>query len=244
MTANTSASIQPDTMMKDSIFAALLKQHFGVKIETDDSYLTLSDYQNFMKSIRLSFSYTLLQKLNASPNNPTKTSVSEVPAVSRIESTKKYYILDEIYSILKDNHLEANKLSDDELIYGAAEGMATGTGDEYTQFFAPESSHIFQQSLEGKIAGIGVLINTDTKDGLFIKEVIEKSPAEKAGLQSQDKIIKIDGVEVDTSDGIEDEILRLRGKEKTAVVVTILSNGQTKNVTIIRAVISIPLAEI
>jgi len=58
--------------------------------------------------------------------------------------------------------------------------MATGTGDEYTQFFTPESSHTFQQNLEGKIAGIGVLLDADTKNGLTIKEVIQKSPAEKA----------------------------------------------------------------
>jgi len=244
MATNTSAPINPNMMMKDRVFAALLRQHFGIKIETDDSYLTLNEYQNFMKSIRLSFAYTLLQKLNASPNNPSKNTVTEIPAVSRIQATKKYYILDEIYSTLKDNHLDADKISDDELIYGAAEGMANGTGDEYTQFFTPESSHVFQQNLEGKIAGIGVLIDTDTKNGLIIKEVIEKSPAEKAGLQSQDQIIKIDWIEVNTDNGIEDEILRLRGKEKTAVVVTILSNGQTKNVTIIRAVISIPLVEI
>lgn len=192
MTANTNAPIQPNNLMKDRVFAALLKQHFGVKIATDDSYLTLNDYQSFMKSIRLSFAYTLLQKLNSSPNNPNKTSVTEVPAVSRVESTKKYYILDEIFSTLKDNHLNADKLSDDELIYGAAEGMASGTGDEYTQFFSPESSHVFQQNLEGKIAGIGVLIDAETKNGLVIREVIEKSPAEKAGLQSQDQITKID----------------------------------------------------
>jgi len=74
-----------------------------------------------MKSIRLSFAYTLLQKLNASPNNTNKTSLSEIPAVSRVQTTKKYYILDEVFSTLKDNHLNADKLSDDELIYGAAE---------------------------------------------------------------------------------------------------------------------------
>ncbi len=196
-----------------------------------------------MKSIRLSFAYRLLQKLNASPNNPNKTSITEIPAVSRVESIKKYYILDEVYSTLKDNHLEADKLSDDEFIYGAAKGMATSTGDEYTQFYSPESSHLFQQSLEGKIAGIGVLLDTGSKDGLLIKEIIEKSPAEKAGLKSQDIIVKIDGIVVDTSNGIEDEILRLRGKEKTSVTVTIISNKETKIVTLTRAVISIPLAE-
>lgn len=196
-----------------------------------------------MKSIRMSFVYKLLQEINASPSG-TKTSITEIPAVSRLSATKEYYILDEVYTTLKDNHLSADTLSDKDLIYGAAQGIAAGTGDEYTQYFPPESSHTFQQSLEGKIAGIGVLLDTESKDGLTIKEVITKSPAEKAGLQPQDKIIKIDGMTVDTSNGIEDEILRLRGKEKTSVVVTYISNNQTKSVTIIRAIISISLAEI
>ncbi len=197
MTANTSSPLHPDNLMKDKVFAALLKEHFGIKIQTDDSYLTLVDYQNFMKSIRLSFVYTLLQKMNDSPSQ--KTSITQVPSVSRLGASKKYYILDEVYSILKDNHLEADKISDDALIYSAAEGIAAGTGDEYTQYFPPESSQNFQQNLEGKIAGIGVLLDADSKDGLTIREVIPKSPAEKAKIQSQDKIIKIDGITVDTT---------------------------------------------
>ena len=88
-----------------------------------------------------------------------------------------------------------------------------------------------------------MLLDNDSKDALLIKEVIKGSPAEKAGLQLQDKIIKIDGVMVNTNDGIEDEILRLRGKEKTTVVLTILSGDKTKTVTITRAVISISLVE-
>jgi len=72
---------------------------------------------------------------------------------------------------------------------------------------------------------------------------LKGSPAEKAGLQLQDKITKIDGVAVNTNDSIEDEILRLRGKEKTPVVLTVISGSQTKTVTIIRAVISVPLVE-
>lgn len=243
MATNTSAPLYPDSLMKDRWFALLLQKHFGVKIQTDDSILTKEDYQNFMKSIRMSFVYKLLQEINASPSG-TKTSITEIPAVSRLSATKEYYILDEVYTTLKDNHLSADTLSDKDLIYGAAQGIAAGTGDEYTQYFPPESSHTFQQSLEGKIAGIGVLLDTESKDGLTIKEVITKSPAEKAGLQPQDKIIKIDGMTVDTSNGIEDEILRLRGKEKTSVVVTYISNNQTKSVTIIRAIISISLAEI
>ncbi|MFA6079987.1 MAG: S41 family peptidase [Candidatus Gracilibacteria bacterium] len=241
MIANTNSALNPDTQMKDKVFATLLKKHFGIEITTDDSYLTSHDYEVFMKSIKLSFVYTLLQKLNTSPN--IKSAATAIPPVSRLGLTKNYYVLNEVYSIIKDNHLDADTISDEALIYGAAEGIAASTGDEYTQYFPPESSHVFQQSLEGKIAGIGVLLDRDSKDVLMIKEVIKKSPAEKAGLQIQDKILKIDGVLVDTNNGIEDEILRLRGKEKTTVVLTVISGSQTKTVTITRAIISIPIVE-
>jgi len=242
MVSNTSAALKPDNLMTDKMFSTLLKNHFGIETSADTSILTLNDYQNFMKSVRLSFAYTLLKKINATSSG--KTSVTEVPAVSRIGSTKKYYILDEVYGILKDNHLEADTLSDDDLIYGAAQWLATGTGDEYTQYFSPDSSHLFQQNLAGKMAWIGVLLDTDSKDGLSIKSVIDESPAEKAWLQSLDKILKIDGIIVNTNDGIEDEILRLRGKENTTVIITVLSNNQIKTITLTRAIISIPLVEL
>ena len=118
MIANASSPINPDNPMKDKVFAALSKQHFGVTIATDDSYLTLSDYQNFMKGIRLSFAYHLLQKINASSSQ--NTPVTDIPAVSQLGSTKKYYILDEVYKTIKDNHLNASTLSEDNLVYGAA----------------------------------------------------------------------------------------------------------------------------
>lgn len=242
MISNTSAALRPDTLMTDKIFSALLKKHFGIKTVADNSPLTLSDYQNSMRSVRLSYSYTLLKKINATSSE--KSSITEVPAVSRLGSTKKYYILDEVYGLLKDNHLDSETLSDDDLVYGAAQWLAAGTGDKYTQYFPPDSSQIFQQNLAGEIAGIGVLLDIDSKDGLSIKSVIEKSPAEKAWLQSLDKIVKINGVVVNTNDGIEDEIVQLRGKENTTVVITVLSNNQIKIITLTRAIISVPLVEL
>jgi hypothetical protein len=113
--------------MKDRTFAALLKKHFGVEIATDNSYLTRDDYENFMKLIRQSFAYNLLQKINSTPNNTHEKTLTDIPTVSQIESTQKYYILNEVFSILKNNHLDADKFSDDMLIYSAAEGLAKGS---------------------------------------------------------------------------------------------------------------------
>ncbi len=119
MIANSGSALNPDRPIKDKIFATLLKKHFGIEIKTDDSYLTMADYEAFMKSIRLSFAYSLLQKMNTSPG--IKAPATDIPRVSRLESTKNYYILDEIYGTLKDNYLHSDTLSDEALIYGAAQ---------------------------------------------------------------------------------------------------------------------------
>ena len=58
--------------------------------------------------------------------------------------------------------------------------------------------------------GIGVIIDIDATGSLTITDVIRHSPAEKSGLSSGDKIIKIDGIAVSTENGIIDDIARLR----------------------------------
>jgi hypothetical protein len=82
MIPNNTAAINPEQKMKDSSFVLLLKKHFGIDIKTDDSYLTLNDYEAFMKSIRLSFVYTLLQKMDTAPS--IKSEVTNIPPVSRL----------------------------------------------------------------------------------------------------------------------------------------------------------------
>ena len=82
MIANTTSALNPDKQIKDKTFAILLKRHFGIEIQTDDSYLTLRDYEAFMKDIRLSFVYTLLQKMDTAPN--IKSVVTDIPPVSRL----------------------------------------------------------------------------------------------------------------------------------------------------------------
>lgn len=53
----------------------------------------------------------------------------------------------------------------------------------------------------------------------------------------------VDGIPVTTEDGIDDDILRLRGQEGTTVQVNILSGKTTRTLTIIREKIQIQLVE-
>jgi len=73
--------------------------------------------------------------------------------------------------------------------------------------------------------------------------VVRHSPAERAGILSGDKILKIDNVPVTTEDGVSDDIARLRGEVLTQVEVTLQSNKITKTIAVVREIIHVPIVE-
>lgn len=91
-------------------------------------------------------------------------------------------------------------------------------------------------SLSKPILNLGVSIREineqlakqyDMEEGLYIIEVTEFSPAEKAGLKSGDLIVKFDGQRIKTFDELR--AIRDTKKEGDVVKVEAIRNGQTKS---------------
>ncbi len=127
------------------------------------------------------------------------------------------------------------------LMRGAIDGMLKSLGDPHTSYLDPEQYQILTAHLEGEEAyeGIGAYVDT-TGDYLTIISPMPGSPAEKAGLQSGDKIIAIDGKDMT---GIDGEVVRKQvlGPAGSSVILTILREGQEPfDVKVTRASISIP----
>lgn len=118
MLPNTSAYLKPDTAMTDRAFALLLKRHFGVKVSSDLSPLTTEDYEKYMTDIRISYVYSFLQAIN---QNTLATVLQPALPMPRIAEAEKYHILDDVYSIIRQNHLNTATMTDKDLLYGAAE---------------------------------------------------------------------------------------------------------------------------
>lgn len=119
MLPNSTTEMTPDREMTDRAFAQLLRRHFGVRLASDESSLTQSDYDTFMVTIRASFAYRLLRLMNVPEENTTQ--VESVPESSKLSNANNYYLLEKIYSLLQENYLKGDKFKDSELIYGAAE---------------------------------------------------------------------------------------------------------------------------
>jgi carboxyl-terminal processing protease len=136
-----------------------------------------------------------------------------------------------VWNLLKEKHIDRDKLNAQEMVYGSISGMLKATGDPYTAFFNPEESQSFFQDIEGSFEGIGAELGI--KDEILtVIAPLENSPAQKSGLRSGDKIIKVDDKLV--ADFTVDQAVKLiRGKKGTTVKLIILHDGDQKTSEII-----------
>lgn len=125
-------------------------------------------------------------------------------------------------------------------IYGAIKGMVSAMGDPYTTFFTPSENASFKTQIDGNFEGIGMEVGQ--KNGILtVIAPIPGSPAERAGIKTGDKIIKINET-ISNDISVDQAVSIIRGKKGTKVILTILREGSTKPITyeITRDVINLP----
>jgi carboxyl-terminal processing protease len=151
-----------------------------------------------------------------------------------IDKSVDFSLFWKVWDLLKDKHIDRDKLDTQKLIYGAINGMLKATGDPYTDFFNPEQTKAFSQDIEGSFEGIGAELGI--KDNLLtIIAPLDGSPAQKSGLRSGDKILKVDD-KIVADFTIDEAVSLIRGKKGTQVKLTILHEGdqETKDIIVIR----------
>jgi len=122
-------------------------------------------------------------------------------------------------------------LTDEEALTAALKGMFSQL-DNYSVYYNKEETQIYFDSLDNTYEGIGARLETGD-NGIIVVDVFEDSPAEKAGLQSGDIIIAVDGKSVVGMDATTAAAL-IRGKAGTTVTLTIVRDGTEKDLSIVR----------
>ncbi|MEK9132960.1 MAG: S41 family peptidase [Patescibacteria group bacterium] len=143
--------------------------------------------------------------------------------------------LDEVWKRLQANYYDEKKLDAEKLKYGAVKGFVAAIGDPYTVFMTPDESKDFDDGLNGNLEGIGAEL--EVKEGkLVVVTPLKSSPAEKAGLKTNDIIFKIDGALAEEL-SLYDAVHRIRGKKGTAVTLTIIREKKSDpfEIKIVRA---------
>lgn len=135
------------------------------------------------------------------------------------DSTLKgaFPVIDEAYSIIQEKAVYP--VEGDRLIEGALRGMADVIGDPYSTYFSEEEAASHRESLAGERVGIGAEI-TRSGGRYIIVAPVKGSPAEKAGLQPYDEIVRINGEPLGGLT-LQDVVKKIRGKEGTALEMTI-----------------------
>lgn len=116
-----------------------------------------------------------------------------------------------------------NKLKTKEDAYVAIETMLSSLNDPYTRFLDPKEFSEETQSIKGSLKGIGTQIGI--RDGeLVIIAPLEDSPAERAGLLADDRILEING---ESTKGINIDAAadKIRGEKGTTVTLLIQRKG-------------------
>ncbi len=183
----------------------------------------------------------------------------EVPAIEKVTSLsgkvpdggtpvdfspfwKAWNIINEKY-VSNGSTSTPEKTVDQDKVYGAIQGLTKSLGDPYTVFFNPEQEKLFETEISGKFEGVGMEVGI--KDGvLTVIAPLKGTPAERAGVRSGDKIVKIDDKE--TGDMSVDQAVRLiRGPGGTTVRLTFFRDkeGLLPEITITRSTINVPVAD-
>jgi len=110
-----------------------------------------------------------------------------------------------------------------ELIQNAIQGMVQSL-DPHSSLLPPEAFEDLQIDTKGKFTGIGIHITM--KDGFVtVISPIEDTPAYKAGIKAQDRIVKVDGNPVKD---LRQAVNMMRGPKGTKVLVSIMRAGVKK----------------
>lgn len=130
-----------------------------------------------------------------------------------------------------------NKLETPEDAYVAIETMLTSLNDPYTRFLDPKEFAEETSSIKGSLKGIGVQIGL--KDGnLVVIEPVVGSPADKAGLQADDRILEINGVST-KGISIEKAADQIRGEIGTNVKLLVKRKDSELTFNVTRAEIEV-----
>jgi carboxyl-terminal processing protease len=117
-------------------------------------------------------------------------------------------------------------LNDREQTYTAIQGMLANLDDPFTRLLKPEQYRSLQVNTSGELTGVGLQIAIDPQTNtLTVVAPIAGSPADKAGIQPLDRILKIDGTP--TSElSLDEAATRMRGRIGTPVTLTLGREGR------------------
>jgi len=159
-----------------------------------------------------------------------------VKALSEI-SEKYLRVFHEVVTLIQSVYIDPP--SEKAILIGAIRGAIASVGDPHSRFLNEEETREFREESRGSFGGLGIEV-TYSEGALLVISPIDDTPAMRAGILPQDKIIEISGKNTDKL-SLTEAIKMMRGNVGTSISIKILRKGirEPISVSLVRELIKI-----
>ena len=157
------------------------------------------------------------------------------------EGALEYSKLEQLENLIEERFIGEADLTT--LEDAAADAMVRATGDRWSYYISAEEYAEYEERMANAYVGVGITIQKPEGNiGLLVLDVTEGGPAEEAGLQVDDRLIRVEETDVRE---LDTEAVRdlVRGKEGTFVNMTVMRKGETLTFSVERRTVQTPVAQ-
>jgi carboxyl-terminal processing protease len=165
-------------------------------------------------------------KVKAAPAAPAK----DQPPKQKSDQPSKEDDVYELQRLLVDtlDQVERNYVRpvDRRKLVEAAIKGALAELDPYSNYIGPDQIDQFRRSVESEFGGIGIRVEVGPGGDLRVRSTFAGSPAQRAGILPDDRIVEIEGKSTERL-GIDEAVRRLQGEVGTPVSLSVIHPGQS-----------------
>ena len=173
-------------------------------------------------------------KITAAWNNykPIIGITNQGPPNSKNLDMKLFY---DVIDKLNLMYFDKSKIDANKMVTGAISGMVESLGDPYTSYFPPKQNEAFKTQMAGEFSGIGAELSVNDQGQIIVIAPLEGSPAEKAGVQSGDAVVRVEGKST-SGWTLAQAVENIRGKKGTKVKITVIhpKEKEARDISIVR----------
>lgn len=148
--------------------------------------------------------------------------------------------LEQLESLIEERFIGEADL--EQLEDAAADAMVNAMGDRWSYYIPASEYEAYEEQMNNAYVGVGITIQKEENDeGFLVIAVAARGPAEEAGMQVQDLVVKVADQDVRQMTTTELRDL-VKGKEGTFVSMTILRKGEVMTLSVERRQVETPVA--
>lgn len=153
---------------------------------------------------------------------------NETPADKQNVDFKLFW---QVWDLVSSEYVDKNAVDPQKMFYGAIQGMVAAVGDPYTVFLPPTEQKATQEEINGSFEGVGIQLGYDKEKRLAVIAPLKDTPADRAGVQAGDLIVKI-GDRDAAGLSLPEAVNLIRGEKGTMIALEIYHEGDAKTKTV------------